>query len=124
MKIAVVDDDSAVRASIDSLIRSLGFTTVSFGSAEEFLESPDRDATACLITDVQMPTMSGIELHERLMEQGIRIPTIFITAFAQDTVRNRAMTGSAVGFLTKPFPGKTLIDCLEAALARVSNHRH
>ncbi|MNU39769.1 response regulator transcription factor [Pseudomonas fluorescens] len=116
--IAVVDDDHAVRASIDSLIRSMGFDAVLFCSAQEFLESPERDAIVCLITDVQMPSMSGIELHEWLMGLGIRIPTIFITAFPEEIVRKRAMTGSAVGFLAKPFQGKMLIDCLETALAR------
>jgi FixJ family two-component response regulator len=115
--IAVVDDDHAVRASIDSLIRSLGFKVALFASAEEFLGAADRANTACLITDVQMPKMSGVELHERLTEQGLNIPTIFITAFAEEAVRKRAMTGSAVGFLAKPFQGQTLIDCLEAALA-------
>jgi FixJ family two-component response regulator len=115
--VAVVDDDTAVRASIDSLIRSLGFLACVFSSAEEFLGSADVGNADCLITDVQMPSMSGVELHEHLTSQGIVIPTIFITAFAEETVRKRAMVGSAVGFLAKPFQVQALIDCLESTLA-------
>lgn len=114
--IAVVDDDNAVRASIDSLVRSLGFRVAVFASAEEFLGSTDVRKADCLITDVQMPQMSGVELHEHLTAQGIHIPTIFITAFPEETVRKRAMTGSAVCFLAKPFQAQTLIDCLESTL--------
>lgn len=114
--IAVVDDDDAVRASIDSLVRSLGFLVRGFSSAEDFLNSADLGDAACLITDVQMPKMSGVELHEHLMAQGMNIPTIFITAFPEDSVRKRAMIGSAVGFLAKPFQAQTLIDCLELTL--------
>lgn len=115
--IAVVDDDTAVRASIDSLIRSLGFIARLFASAEEFLRSDDRNHANCLITDVQMPNMSGVELHEHLTAQGYQIPTIFITAFPEDAIRKRAMTGSAVCFLGKPFQGQALIDCIESTLA-------
>ncbi|MFJ3483478.1 response regulator transcription factor [Pseudomonas sp. NPDC090202] len=114
--IAVVDDDNAVRASIDSLVRSLGFPVRAFASAEDFLGSADFADAACLITDVQMPNMSGVELHEHLSRQGVHIPTIFITAFPEEAVRKRAMTGSAVCFLAKPFQAQTLIDCLESTL--------
>jgi FixJ family two-component response regulator len=112
--IAVVDDDNAVRASIDSLVRSLGFLVCAFPSAEDFLESVEFGSADCLITDVQMPTMSGVELHEHLTAKGIQIPTIFITAFPEESVRKRAMTGSAICFLSKPFQAQTLIDCLES----------
>lgn len=114
--IAVVDDDTAVRTGIDSLIRSLGFVVCLFASAEEFLISSCLKKANCLITDVQMPGMSGIELHEHLNRQGMQIPTIFITAFPEESVRKRAMTGSAVGFLSKPFNAKVLIDCIESTL--------
>lgn len=114
--IAVVDDDNAVRASIDSLVRSLGFLVNVFSSAEDFLRSDYVRNADCLITDVQMPKMSGVELHEHLTTQGIHIPTIFITAFPEETVRKRAMTGAAVCFLAKPFQVQTLIDCLESTL--------
>lgn len=117
--IAVVDDDTAVRTGIDSLIRSLGFVVCLFATAEEFLVSPSLKKADCLITDVQMPGMSGIELHEQLNSQGMRIPTIFITAFPEESVRKRAMTGSAVGFLSKPFNAKALIDCIESTFRLV-----
>ena len=114
--IAVVDDDTAVRTGIDSLIRSLGFVACLFASAEEFLISSCLKEADCLITDVQMRGMSGVELHERLNGQGVYIPTIFITTFPEESVRRRAMTGSAVGFLSKPFNAKVLIDCIESTL--------
>lgn len=114
--IAVVDDDTAVRTGIDSLVRSLGFVACLFASAEEFLISSCLKNTDCLITDVQMPGMSGVELHEHLSNQGMHIPTIFITAFPEEAVRKRAMTGSAVGFLSKPFNAQVLIDCIESTL--------
>ncbi|MCI8210886.1 hypothetical protein AUC61_15230 [Pseudomonas sp. S25] len=114
--IAVVDDDTAVRTGLDSLVRSLGFVACLFASAEEFLISPCLTKADCLITDVQMPGMSGVELHEQLNRQGVQIPTIFITAFPEESVRKRAMTGSAVGFFGKPFNATVLIDCIESVL--------
>jgi FixJ family two-component response regulator len=115
--IAVIDDDNAVRTSIDSLVRSLGFLACLFACAEDFLKSAQLPSVACLITDVHMPAMSGVELHEYLNGQGIHIPTIFITAFPEEAVRKRAMTGSAVSFLAKPFQAQALIDCIESSLA-------
>ncbi len=114
--IAVVDDDMAVRTGIDSLIRSLGLMVYLFASAEEFLDSDCLLKADCLITDVQMTQMSGLQLHEHLMARGMLIPTIFITAFAEDSIRRRAMTGSAVGLLAKPFVAQVLIDCIESTL--------
>lgn len=115
--IAVVDDDTAVRTGIDSLIRSLGWRACLFASAMAFLDSDCLNQADCLITDVQMPEMSGLQLHEQLTARGFAIPTLFITAFPEDSIRRRAMTGSAVGFLAKPFSAQALIDCLESALA-------
>ena len=115
--IAVVDDDTAVRTGIDSLIRSLGWRACLFASAMAFLDSDCLNQADCLITDVQMPQMSGLQLHEQLTARGFTIPTLFITAFPEDSIRRRAMTGSAVGFLAKPFSAQALIDCLESALA-------
>jgi FixJ family two-component response regulator len=114
--IAVVDDDTAVRTGIDSLIRSLGWRACLFASAMAFLDSDCLHQVDCLITDVQMPGMSGLQLHEQLTAKGMAIPTLFITAFPEDSIRRRAMTGSAVGFLAKPFSAQALIDCLESAL--------
>lgn len=115
--VAVVDDDAAVRDSLDSLIRSLGFQVAVFSSAEEFLGAAELNNVGCLITDVQMPNMSGVELHEYLTAKNIHIPTLFITAFPEETVRKRAMTGSALCFLAKPFPAHVLIDHLSRALS-------
>lgn len=115
--VAVVDDDAAVRASLDSLIRSLGYAVAVYSSAEDFLNDADLNNIGCLITDVQMPTMSGVELHEWLTANGIHIPTLFITAFPEETVRERAMSGSAICFLAKPFQAHILIDCLSRTLS-------
>jgi FixJ family two-component response regulator len=106
-----------VRTGIDSLIRSLGWRSCLFASAMAFLDSDCLHQVDCLITDVQMPGMSGLQLHEQLTARGLAIPTLFITAFPEDSIRRRAMTGSAVGFLAKPFSAQALIDCLESALA-------
>ena len=112
--ISIVDDDDTVRAATESLVRSLGFETRTFASAELFLQSSSLQATRCLILDVQMPNMSGIELQERLSERGFKIPIIFITAYPDEAVRQRAMEAGAVAFLLKPFEvyGQRFIDCL------------
>ena len=112
--ISIVDDDDTVRAATESLVRSLGFETRTFASAELFLQSSSLQATRCLILDVQMPNMSGIELQERLSELGFEIPIMFITAFPDEAVRQRAMEAGAVAFLLKPFEvyGQRFIDCL------------
>ncbi|WJR75644.1 response regulator [Bradyrhizobium sp. NP1] len=110
--ISIVDDDDTVRAATESLVRSLGFKTRIFASAETFLKSSSPRETRCLILDVQMPNMSGIELQERLSELGFKIPIIFVTAYPDEAVRQRAMEAGAVAFLPKPFDGKRLSDCL------------
>lgn len=114
--ISVVDDDASVRAATEGLVRSLGFAAYGFASAEAFLASPLIDATACLITDVQMPGMSGLELQAELASQGRDIPVIFITAFPEDRLRRQASAGGAIGFLAKPFDGSTMIRCIETAV--------
>jgi FixJ family two-component response regulator len=112
--ISIVDDDDTVRAATESLVRSLGFETRTFASAESFLQSSSPRETRCLILDVQMPNMGGIELQQRLSELGFEIPIIFITAYPDEAVRHRAMEAGAVAFLLKPFEvyGKRFIDCL------------
>src|SRR5262249_44906932 len=100
------------------LVRSLGYVAYTFASAEEFLSAPEASETACLIADVQMPGMSGVELQSRLLADGRRLPVILITAFPDENVRVRALNAGAIGFLTKPFDGSTLIRHLDAALAR------
>ena len=112
--ISIVDDDDTVRAATESLVRSLGFKARTFASAEAFLQSTSPRETRCLILDVQMPNMSGIELQTRLSELGFEIPIIFITAYPDEAVRRRAMEAGAVAFLLKPFDvyGQRFIDCI------------
>jgi FixJ family two-component response regulator len=114
--ISVVDDDASVRAATDNLLRSLGYAVCTFVSAEEFLRSAHLDDTSCVIADVQMPGMSGVDLQARLLSQGYRVPFIFITAFPEKTIRARALKAGAICFLTKPFDRQTLIRCLDTAL--------
>jgi FixJ family two-component response regulator len=116
--ISIVDDDEAARLATDRLVRSLGWRSCVFASAEEFLRSPRLNDTCCLVTDVQMPDVDGLELQRRLVAQGCRMPIIFMTAFAEECVRAQALAAGAVGFLTKPFDGRTLIACIDAALPR------
>jgi FixJ family two-component response regulator len=114
--ISIVDDDESVRAATGSLVRSLGFKAHTFASAEEFLRSQHVDETSCLITDVKMPGMNGIELQGVVREGGRRTPMIFITAFPEERIRVQAMRAGAIGFLSKPFDVATLIKCLDLAL--------
>jgi len=114
--ISVVDDDASVRAAIKALVRSLGYLAATFASAEEFLNSDCLNDTSCLITDLRMPGLSGVDLRCRLNAQGRAMPTIFITAFADETTRARALDAGAVGFLSKPFNEECLIRCLDTAL--------
>ena len=114
--IAIVDDDEAVRDATKTLVRSLGYHTSTFGSADEFLNSEQVDDTSLLITDVQMPGLSGIDLQDRLIARGHRIPIIFITAYSDENVRIRAMKAGALAFLIKPIDPHQLVDHLEKAL--------
>ena len=114
--ISIVDDDEFVRDAAKTLIRSLGYATATFASAEEFLESGRLCDTACLITDVQMPGMSGVDLQNHLMENGHCTPVIFVTAYPEDRIRERALGAGAFGFLSKPFTEESLIACLDRAL--------
>ena len=115
--IAVVDDDEAVRAAIENLVRSLDLGVAVFASAEAFLASTIRRCVACLITDVQMPGMSGIDLQRHLAATGDAVPVILITAFPRDDVRSQAEAEGAYGYLAKPFDGPRLIECIERALS-------
>ncbi len=116
--ISIIDDDASVRAATNRLVRSLGYIAHTFASADEFLRSAHLNDTSCVIADVQMPRMSGVELQGVLIAQGISLPIIFITAYPEENIRARAMAAGAVGFLTKPFDGLTLIKCLDKALKR------
>jgi FixJ family two-component response regulator len=114
--ISVIDDDASVRAATNNLLMSYGYTVHTFASAEEFLQSAHLNDTSCVIADVQMPVMSGVELLTTLRAQGYRVPFIFITAFPDESIRDRALKAGAIGFLAKPFAGPTLINCLGTAL--------
>jgi FixJ family two-component response regulator len=116
--ISIVDDDKSVREAAKALIRSLGYTAATFASAEEFLESGRLYDTACLITDVQMPGMSGVDLQCNLAANGHCTPVIFVTAYPEENVRARALDAGAFGFLSKPFSEEDLIACLDRALER------
>ncbi|MGB8619141.1 MAG: response regulator [Pseudolabrys sp.] len=116
--IAIIDDDESFRRATTSFVRSLGYGTTSYGSAEAFLKSDHISDADCLITDVQMPGMTGIELQDRLIAQGHSLPVIFITAFPEMRARAQALAAGAVGFLAKPFDDHNLISCLNEALAR------
>jgi FixJ family two-component response regulator len=115
--IAIVDDDESFRRATLSFIRSLGYSAAAFPSADAFLNSNAVENTDCLITDVQMPGMSGIELQSHLIAQGHRVPVIFVTAFPEMEARTHALHAGAIGFLGKPFSDENLISCLNKALA-------
>jgi FixJ family two-component response regulator len=116
--ISIIDDDLSVRMAIQRLVRSLGYVAQTFSSASEFLRSSSANGTSCLITDIQLPGMSGVELQNHLACEGKTIPIIFITAFPEDNIRLRVMTAGAIAFLTKPFDGRKLVQCIESALNR------
>jgi FixJ family two-component response regulator len=116
--ISIVDDDEAMREATKGLLRSHGYRAATFGSAEEFLQSDNLGNTDCLIADVQMPGLSGIDLQHSLIARGVQMPTIFITAFPEEGTRTRAMTAGAVGYLGKPFSEESLLKCLDSALGR------
>jgi FixJ family two-component response regulator len=114
--ISIVDDDEGVREATKSLVRSLGYSALTFCSAEEFLGSAHVTSTACLIADVQMPGLSGIELQERLIADGRRIPVIFVTAFSEEKLQGHVLKSGAIGYLRKPFDEDRLIEFIDAAL--------
>jgi FixJ family two-component response regulator len=114
--ISIVDDDASVREATKGLVRSLGYGAAAFASAEDFLQSDHVNDTACLITDMQMPGLSGVELQSRLVAQGNRTPIIFITAFPEERIRARVLEAGAIGFLSKPFDEDRLIEYIHAAL--------
>jgi FixJ family two-component response regulator len=119
--ISIIDDDASVRVATNSLVRSLGYPVHTFASVEEFLSSSRLNDIACIIADVQMPGMSGVELQHLLRSRGVTVPFVFITAFPDETMRAHALKAGAVGFLTKPFDGRALIKCIDAALRKRCN---
>ncbi|HEX5421896.1 MAG TPA: response regulator [Gammaproteobacteria bacterium] len=114
--ISIVDDDRAVREALQRMLRSYGFVTAVFASAEQFLGSEDCDRTGCLILDVRMPGMGGIELHRHLTAEGCRIPTILITACPTNGERERAIAIGVASYLAKPFNENVLLETVRQAL--------
>ncbi len=114
--ISVIDDDASVRVATNNLLQSRGYIVHTFASAEEFLRSAQLNDTSCVIADVQMSVMSGLDLLTHMRTDGYRTPFIFITAFLDEGVRARALKAGAICFLAKPFAAPALIKCLDAAL--------
>ena len=114
--ISVIDDDTSVRSSTKLLLESFGFRTAVFESAESFLSSGRLDDTSCLVVDVQMPGMNGLQLQSRLAAADCRIPMVFITAYDHKESHRRAMQAGAVAFLAKPFTDEQLLQCIRSAL--------
>jgi FixJ family two-component response regulator len=114
--IAIVDDDNSVQRALQDLIESEGLSTLCFGSAEQFLDSGAQHKAACLIADIRMPGISGIELQAKLKADRCRIPIIFITAHGDAKMRIQAMRDGAVEFLTKPFDNAVLLETVHAAV--------
>lgn len=117
--IAIVDDDDALRNSLDNLLRSVGFRVQGFASAEAFLQAQHAPETACLILDVRLPGMNGLELQRQLVAAHWGMPIIFVTAYANDDMRSRALAAGAVAFLSKPCREEDLLQAIEAALKHV-----
>ena len=116
--IAIVDDDEPLREALGSVMKAAGFTTNTFATAEEFLESATRRETACLILDVRLPGMSGIELQKRLADADSTVPIIFVTAHGDASLRDLVMRSGAAGFLNKPVRSDALLREIHAALAK------
>ena len=114
--IAIVDDNDSFRYATMSFIRSLGYAVVQFASAEAFLKSDRLHETDCLISDVHMPGMNGVELQGKLIAQGYHLPIIFVTAFPEIKVSAQALAAGAIGFLAKPFSDEMLVACLNEAI--------
>jgi FixJ family two-component response regulator len=115
--VAIVDDDESMRIALHGLLRAVGVPAQAFASAETFLESGQQHETACLIADIRMPGISGLELQAKLNAERCRIPTIFITAHGDSEMRMQALRAGAVEFLTKPFDDEVLLESVHAALA-------
>jgi FixJ family two-component response regulator len=116
--VAIVDDDDSVRGALQGLMKAVGLPARSFASAEEFLDSGKQYETGCLIADIRMPGMSGLELQRKLNADGCKIPTIFITAHGEEKMRMQALRAGAVEFIAKPFDDEALVASVRAALER------
>ena len=122
--IAIVDDDEPLREALGSVLKAAGFVIDTFGSAEEFLDSPQRRNTSCLILDVRLPGMSGIELQRRLLDANCEVPVIFVTAHGDGSLRDLVMKAGAAGFLNKPVRSDALLREIQAALETSDTDKH
>jgi FixJ family two-component response regulator len=120
LTVVVIDDDDDVRSAIEGLVRAVGYPVRSFQSSSEFLTWPGNYATECIITDVRMPGMTGIDLQTELATRGQDVPMIFITAYPESHVRERVLAAGAICFLTKPFSSVCLLECLRIAMSKPS----
>jgi FixJ family two-component response regulator len=116
--VSIVDDDDAVRAATQTFVRSLGYKAMTSTSAEDFLQSPELETTDCLIADIHMPGMSGIDLQRELARRRPGLPIVFITAFPEERTREHVLAAGAIGMLSKPYDGDTLVAYIEKALAQ------
>ena len=114
--ISIVDDDESVREATEARMKSLGFQAQTFPSAADFLGSPDIETTSCMVADINMPHMTGVELYRRLVDLGYAIPTILITAYPDDEVRARALAEGVKCYLVKPFDDEDLLRCVRSAV--------
>src|SRR5712671_4909762 len=114
--VAIVDDDNSVRGALHGLLKAVGLPAIAFASAEEFLKSGQQHETACLIADIRMPGMSGLELQAQLNADRCRIPNIFLTAHGDAKMRMQALRAGAVEFMAKPFDDEVLLESVRAAL--------
>ena len=116
--VAILDDDELMRGALQGLLKAVGLPAQAFASAEEFLKSDERQQIACLIADIRMPGMSGLELQAELNNERCRIPIIFITAHGDEKMRMQALRAGAVEFMAKPFDDEALLESVRAALER------
>jgi FixJ family two-component response regulator len=114
--VSIIDDDASVRIAAERIVRSMDLVAFTFSSCRDFLDSPQFHNTNCIISDVQMPGMSGLELQMTLRARGSAIPLIFITAYPDDKIHKQAIDAGAICFLNKPFDGLSIIECIERAL--------
>ena len=116
--VVIVDDDKSIRRSIQDLLTAAGFSTAAFGDAESFLGSPTRARAACLVADMRMPRMSGLELYQKLVASANGIPTVIITAHPEELTQARAREAGITCYLTKPFTPDELLECVREALEK------
>ena len=115
--VSIIDDDISVRVAVADIVRSMDLTAKTFASGQDFLSANTLEDTACIVADVQMPEISGIELQQALSARALKIPMIFITAYPDERIRAKALDGGAICFLNKPFGGAAIIECIERALS-------